>query len=132
MKRILVFLGGFLGYWFLEGFIRLIIMFYHRSEFHFYGISSLPDDSWIIIIMIAVLINTWLVSMMVLSILKIRPMQNAFIISLIFLSWRVFEWVNSHQTEPLWYFITIILLHFLAVFLAFNLYKNQNEITTHI
>lgn len=128
-KRILVIASGFLGYLFLEGFIRLIIMFYHRDEFHFYGISHLPDNSWAIVILISILIVTWLCAMMILSVLRNQPAINTIIFFVILMLWRSIEIFNSYQSEPMWYFIAVAICHLAGSFLAYQLYFKQHEIS---
>lgn len=131
MRRIIALTAGFFAYFFLEGFIRIVIMFYHRADFHFYGISHLPADVWIFVILFAVLINSWLVTMLILSIINKRTLFNTLLFGLMIILWRAFEISNSYQQEPAWYFITVIFLNILGIFLAYKLYTQQNEIRTN-
>lgn len=128
MRRILALTAGIFAYFFLEGFARIVIMFYHRADFHFYGISHLPSDVWIMVILFAVLVNSWLVTMLILSVINKDILFNAILFGAIILLWRFFEISNSYQQEPLWYFITVIFLNVLGIFLAYQLYKRQHEI----
>ena len=129
MKPIITLFSGFLGFLFLEGFARVVITFYHRVEFNFFGVNGLPDTIWIVILLLSVLVSTWLLTMLVLTIID----ENIFSYSLSFwgllMIWRGFEIYNSFQTEPIWYFTTVILLHSLGVILAYKLYIHQHEIT---
>jgi hypothetical protein len=128
MKSVATLIAAFLGILFFEGFARIVITFYHRIEFQFFGVSGLPGIDWVVIILMSVLISTWLLTMLILTIID----QNSFYYALAFwimlMFWRGFEIFNSYSKEPLWYFIIIIFLHTLGVFLAFKLYKHQNEI----
>ena len=129
MKSFLAITSGLAGFLFLEGFARLIITFYHRIEFSFYGISHLPSPVWTIVVLISVLASTWLVSMLVLTVINKNPLINSFIFGLVLIAWRAMEFANSFHSEPLWYFAATILLHLLAIFLAYQLFTRQNEIT---
>lgn len=127
MKKFLVLLGGFTAYFFLEGFIRLIIMFYHRLPFNYYGIEHLPANIWVVIIYISVLINTWLVCMVVLSILREQPLLYSGVFASILLGWRTIEILNSFNTEPAWYLLSLPLIHLTGIYLAYKLYTLQYE-----
>lgn len=129
MRRILALTSGLFAYFFLEGFIRIVIMFYHRADFYFFGISHLPSDTWIVIILFAVLLNTWLVAMLILSVVNKNPLVNSLLFGALLLLWRFYEISNSYQQEPKWYFISVIFLNVLGIFLAYKLYTKQNEIS---
>lgn len=127
MKAFLTLTGAFIGYFFLEGFTRIIIMFYHRDEFQYYGISHLPGHAWSIIILAGVLVITWLLCMVVLSVLREKPALYASLFGSILLLWRSFEIANSHHSEPAWYLISVVHLHLLGTFLAYKLYVRNYE-----
>ncbi|MDR9415620.1 MAG: hypothetical protein RI564_04995 [Gracilimonas sp.] len=126
MKGILTILSGFLGVLFFEGFARLIITFYHRIDFYFYGISHLPSDVWMYVIFISVLTSTWLASMLVLTVMKTKSKFYAIIFGALLIAWRLIEIINTHQTEPYFYLLSVMGLHSLGVFLAFLSYDFQN------
>jgi hypothetical protein len=126
MKAVITFISGFLGILFFEGFARLIITFYHRIEFQFYGISHFPSDVWIYVIFASVITSTWLATMLVLTILENHQRRNAVIFGVIIVLWRVFEIANSYQDEAAWYFGGVIGLHILAISLAYVVYKRQS------
>lgn len=126
MKPILTLLSGFTGLLFFEGFARLIITFYHRIDFHFYGISHLPSNTWIVVILLSVITSTWLVSMLVLTVINKRLKFYAILFGAIILSWRGIEIANSYNSEPAWYFVAVIALHVLGVFLAYQTFTKQH------
>ncbi len=130
MKPIITLISGFLGLLFFEGFARLIITFYHRIDFHFYGISHLPSETWIVVILLSVITSTWLVSMLVLTVINRNLKFYSFLFGLIILGWRGIEISNSSQSEPSWYFVTVIFLHVLGIFLAYQSFKKQYENNT--
>ncbi|MAO64888.1 MAG: hypothetical protein CL666_07790 [Balneola sp.] len=129
MKAIITLISGFFGILFFEGFARLIITFYHRIEFSFYGISHLPSDVWVYVIFASVITSTWLTTMLVLTILKTNSKRYALLFGGIIMLWRLFEIANSHQSEPVYYFSGVISLHLLGVYLAYLAYSRQ-EIST--
>jgi hypothetical protein len=116
---------GFIGLLFLEGFSRLIMAFYHHIEFHFYGVSHLPSASWIPLLFMVILISTWLITMLILTITNTRLLLHSLLFLGMVLVWRGIEIANSYQSEPVWYLITICLLHIIGVILAYFLYRKQ-------
>ncbi|MEX0844116.1 MAG: hypothetical protein WD022_02500 [Balneolaceae bacterium] len=131
MKPTITLISGFFGLLFFEGFARLIITFYHRIDFHFYGISHLPSDVWIYVIFASVIISTWLVTMLILTVINKNSLVYSAIFGGIILSWRGIEIANSYHSEPFWYFGIVIFLHMLGIFLAYQLFNNQHEITAN-
>lgn len=125
MKAVITYISGFLGILFFEGFARLIITFYHRIEFQFYGISHFPSDVWIYVIFASVITSTWLASMLVLTVLESKPKRNALIFGVIIVSWRIIEVLNSFQEEATWYFIGVISLHVTGIYLAYLAFTRQ-------
>lgn len=126
MKPVITLISGFLGLLFFEGFARLIITFYHRIEFHFYGISHLPSDVWIWVLLLSVITSTWLVSMLVLTVINKNFTFYSIIFGIIILGWRIIEVLNSYQTEPSWYLGSVIFLHILGIYLAYLTYTKQH------
>lgn len=129
MKSFITISSALIGFLFFEGFARLIITFYHRIEFHFYGISHLPSPVWVIVILISVLTSTWLVTMLILTVINKDTRLHSIIFAAVLIAWRAMEFYNSYQSEPLWYFASVIFLHLTGIFLAYKLFKNQHEIT---
>lgn len=127
MKSVLTFIFGFLSLFFLEGFSRLIIAFYHRIEFSFYGLPDLPGNLWVIAIMVSILVTTWLVTMLILTIINKRNLFNAVLFAVILVGWRSIEIANSYQSEPVWYFITLGFMHLSGVTIAYFIYERQQK-----
>lgn len=125
MKAIITLISGFFGILFFEGFARLIITFYHRIEFSFYGIEHLPSDVWVYVILASVITSTWLTTMLVLTVLKTNSKRYALLFGGMIILWRLFEIANSHQSEPMYYFAGVIGLHLLGVYLAYLAYSKQ-------
>lgn len=129
MKKTITHFLGFLDILFFEGFARLIITFYHRIDFSFYGVSHLPSDIWIYTIFASVLTSTWLATMLVLTVINKKIVTQSFIFAAIILAWRGFEIANSYQVEPLYYFIVVIGLHILGIYLAYLVYAKQLHVS---
>lgn len=128
MKPTLALISGFFGLLFFEGFARLIITFYHRIEFQFYGISHLPSDIWITVIFLSVITSTWLVTMLILTIINKRILFYSVLFGAIVVAWRSIEIANSYQSEPTWYFFAVLFLHIIGIFLAYQSFKRQHEV----
>jgi len=129
MKTIITLISGFFGILFFEGFARLIITFYHRVEFNFYGISHLPADVWTYVILASVLTSTWLATMLVLTVLKTNSKRYAILFGSLILLWRGIEIANSYQTEPIYYFLSVISLHMIGIYLAYLVYSRQEFVS---
>jgi hypothetical protein len=129
MKAIITLISGFFGILFFEGFARLIITFYHRVEFNFYGISHLPADVWTYVIFASVLTSTWLAAMLVLTVLKTKSKRYAILFGTLILLWRGIEIANSYQSAPIFYFLAVITLHLIGVYLAYIVYSRQEFIS---
>lgn len=128
MKQTLALISGFFALLFFEGFARLIITFYHRIDFQFYGISHFPSDIWIAVILSSVLISTWLVSMLILTVVNKHSLFYCILFGTIILLWRGIEIANSFNHEPVWYFLTVLVLHIIGIFFAYQSFKRQHEI----
>lgn len=128
MKPTLALISGFFGLLFFEGFARLIITFYHRIEFQFYGISHLPSDIWITVILLSVIISTWLVAMLILTIINKHILFYSIMFGAIVVAWRSIEIANSYHSEPTWYFFAVLFLHIIGIFLAYQSFKRQHEV----
>jgi len=127
MKAIITLISGFFGILFFEGFARLIITFYHRVEFNFYGISHLPADVWTYVILASVLTSTWLATMLVLTVLKTNSKRYSILFGVLILIWRGIEIANSYQTESGLYFLGVITLHAIGIYLAYLVYTKQES-----
>ncbi|MFD2532180.1 hypothetical protein [Gracilimonas halophila] len=130
MKQTLAVISGFFGLLFFEGFARLIITFYHRMDFQFYGISHLPSDIWVVVILLSVITSTWLVTMLVLTVINDHIFFYSVLFGMIIFAWRGIEISNSYHTEPTWYFITVLILHIIGIFIAYQSFTRQHEFKT--
>lgn len=131
-KSILTISGTFLFSLFLEGFIRIIILFYNKSDFVFWGITNLPSPSWIIVIYISVIIIAWLSGMLTVTICGFSPGKHLIALGIVFLLWRANEILQTISTEPLWYLLTIPLCSLTGIYLAYltNKHSNAEPIST--
>lgn len=129
MKSFLTVAGTFLFSIFVEGFIRVIIIFYHKGEFSFFGISTLPGISWAIIILVSILIISWLSGMLAVTISGFSPTKHLLALGGLFLLWRLNEIFQSYGTEPVWYLVAIIIVSFLGLYLSYLTQKKSNANT---
>ncbi len=126
MKSILTVLGSFLFSVFVEGFIRVIIIFYHKEEFSLFGITNLPGLSWVIIILFTMLIISWLAGMLTITISEFSPVKHLVSLTFLFIVWRLFEVLQTYETEPVLYHISIVLISLTGIYLAFLTHKKTN------
>lgn len=129
MKSILTVAGAFLFSIFVEGFIRVIIIFYHKGEFSFFGISSLPDISWAFIILTSILIVSWLSGMLTVTISEFSPVRHLLALGGLFVIWRLNEIFQSFNTEPVWYLIATVLISLTGLYLSYLTQKKTNAKT---
>lgn len=114
---------------FVEGFSRIIISFFHKQEFYFFGIESLPGFSWILIIYIVSFMATWLGVMLALSMADPNSTKAFYVVSSLIILWIVFETLASFKVVPHWYLLTFpitSLLGLLAAKFTYNLNKTHN------
>lgn len=120
---------GFLFGLFVEGFSRIIISFFHKQDFYFFGIDALPGLSWISIIYFVSFTATWLGVMLALSMADPNSKKAFYIISFLIISWIIFEVLASISVVPLWYLFTFPITSLLGLFTAkftYNLNKIHN------
>lgn len=91
---------------FVEGFSRIIISFFHKQEFSFFGIDALPSVSWIIIIYFVSILSTWLGVMLALSFSDPNSKTAYYIVTALIILWITFETLSSLTMVPLWYLVT--------------------------
>lgn len=125
MKSILTVLGSFLFSVFVEGFIRVIIIFYHKGEFSIFGISTLPGVSWAIIILVSILIVSWLSGMLAVTISGFAPVEHLLFLAALFMLWRATEIFNIYNSDPLWYLILSVFASSGGLFLAYLTQKSH-------
>ena len=126
MKSIVSVLGAFLFTIFSEGFIRVIIIFYHKSEFLFFGTTPLPSSIWSIIIFAALLLIYWLSGMLVVTITNFAVVKHLVSFATLLLLWRVNEYVQTDGMEPVWYYAIHLLIIPFSVYLCFLTYQKTN------
>lgn len=118
MKSFLTVSGSFLFSVFVEGFIRVIIIFYHKGEFSIFGISNLPGVTWAIIILISMTIISWLSGMLAVTISGFSPIKHLCSLGVLFLLWRTIEISSVYNTDPLWYLVLSVFASFGGLYLA--------------
>ena len=126
MKSIITVIGSFLFSIFLEGFIRLIIIFYHQGEFAFFGISKLPSISWVFIILASVIAISWISGMLTVTITGFAPIKHLISLAFLFLMWRLNEIILTQGVEPNWYLFTITFSSILGLYLAYLTQKHSH------
>ncbi|MBO6524420.1 MAG: hypothetical protein JJ971_11375 [Balneolaceae bacterium] len=125
MKSFLTVFGSFLFSVFVEGFIRVIIIFYHKGEFSIFGISSLPGVSWAIIILVSILIVSWLSGMLTITITGFAPVKHLLSLAVLFMLWRATEIINIYSSDPLWYLILSVIVSSGGLYLAYLTQKSN-------
>lgn len=131
MKSILIVLGTFLFSVFVEGFIRIIIIFYHLGEFKFFGISTLPSFLWVIVILSSIPVITWLSGMLTITIASYAKEKHLYALGVLLLLWRFNELIQTYEVEPVWYLISLILLTISGLSLAYLTHKNATKKTVY-
>lgn len=127
MKSFISVVGAFLFSIFLEGFIRIIIFFYHQTELSFFGVSQLPDTSWVFVIYLSVLIISWLSGMLAVSFTGFSPKKHLLALAVISVLWRLNEIVQTINIEPDWYIFSIPFVSLFGLFLAFKTQNISND-----
>tara|TARA_R110000868_G_scaffold304437_30_gene565540 strand:+ start:2591 stop:2989 length:399 start_codon:yes stop_codon:yes gene_type:complete len=126
MKSIATVIGSFLFSIFLEGFIRVIIIFYHQESFIFFGTSSLPGLSWVLIIIVSTTVISWICGMLTVTIVDVSPIRHLFALAFLLLFWRITEIIQTYTSEPIWYLIGITAATFLGLYLSFLTLKHTH------
>lgn len=131
MKNIFGLTFGFIFSLFIEGFARLIVAFFHRIEFQFFGIDALPGNSWIFTIYFVSIIGTWLGAMMAFSISKWSLKLNSVFFGLFLLLWVILELSQNLGNSPTWHSISFPITTLIGFIVAIKTYKmNENAIST--
>jgi hypothetical protein len=84
----------------------------------------------VVVILFSVITSTWLVTMLILTVINKNLLFYASAFTFIVLGWRAIEISNSYETEPAWYFFTVLLLHIIGIFLAYQSFTRQHEINS--
>ncbi len=130
MKSIITLLGAFFFAIFLEGFIRIIITFYHQEPFSLFGISSLPGFGWVAIIYVAVFIIYWICSMLIVTITDFSPTKHLYAFGMLALLWRVNEFFQLDKFTNLAYSVSISLVILVSIVLASFVKQKINASTS--
>ncbi len=129
MKSIGAVLLGFILSLFVEGFSRIIISFFFTIEFSFFGLSSVPSTSWVIVVYVVSIISSWLGCMMTMTVAGFAPRYHLLAFLTLTLLWSVFEITSSITMIPYWYLFTFPFTSIAGILLADYTYKlNQNAI----
>jgi len=130
MKSIITVIGSFLFSIFLEGFIRIIVIFYHQESFTFLGTTSLPGLSWIIILIISIGIISWISGMLTVTITGFAPVKHLLALSTLVLLFRLNEIIVMHTTESIWYLGGMTFSSLTGLYLSYLTQKNTNASKT--
>lgn len=127
MRTLLAALFGFGFSIFTEGFSRIIISFFHKQSFVFFGIDSLPGISWITIIYFVSTISSWLGAMLAQSIAHKKSKSALYFFILFLFVWILFELIVTYRVVPLWYLISFPITSLFGVFLAHKTYNLNSD-----
>ncbi|MFA5667762.1 MAG: hypothetical protein WC967_00835 [Balneolaceae bacterium] len=131
MKSITALFTGFVLNLFFEGFSRIIIAFFFTIEYSFWGISALPNKSWILIIYLVSVVSSWFGCMITLTMAGSAPRKHLIAFLVLTLLWSTFEILGSIKVVPSWYLFTFPLTSVAGIFIADYTFKlNQNAIPT--
>lgn len=119
MKSFISIFGAFLFSIFSEGFIRVIIIFYHKSEFSFFGLGALPSPSWIWIIFGSLILIYWLSGMLIVTVTGTSVIKHLTGYGTVLILWRIFELLLSSASEPLWYYVVSFVIIPFSLFLCY-------------
>lgn len=130
IKNFLIALFGFVFAIFVEGFSRIIISFFHKVNFQFFGIDALPGISWIITIYFVSVIATWLGAMLAMSMSGDNAEITFRNLIGIFILWLVFGVLVTYKTIPIWYVLSFPIMTILGlVFAQYTFKLNQHAIS---
>lgn len=125
MKSIITIFGTFLFGLFFEFFIRIVIVFYHQTDWVFSGLSSIPDTNWIVIFGVGLFASSWISGMLTVTILNFTPFKHLLSLYFIIIFWRISEYFGMDEPSIL-YTLSITLLQGTALFLAYYLKIKSN------
>lgn len=130
MKSVLTVIGTFIFGIFCEIFIRVVIIFYHQTEFNFSGLSGLPGFGWIVILGLGIFIATWISGMLTVTITHFSPNKHLLALFALYFLWRLSEFYGMEESS-LGYSIGLILLQLIALNFAFIIKIKTNEQSTN-
>jgi hypothetical protein len=126
MKSIITVFAAFLFCVFCEGFSRLIIIFYHKSEFSLFGAGALPSFKWIYLIFGALILIYWLAGMLTITVTNFAPKRHLLSLGLLLILWRVNEMIQTSFEEPLIYYLISFILIPLSLSLCYLTQQKLN------
>ena len=129
MKSILAVLGAFLFSFFVEGFIRIIVLFYHKSDFSFWGASALPSPEWAILLVIASLLIYWLSGMLAVTATMHSPRKHLLSLGVLILILKGSEAYQTYSIEPICYIILILITPIAGLYLSLFTHLKIHEKT---
>ena len=118
MKSILTLFGTFLFGLFFEFFIRIVIVFYHQTEWIFSGLSSIPGTNWIVIFCAGLFVSSWISGMLTVTIINFSHLKHLLLLYFIITFWRISEFFGMNEPS-ISYTISITLLQGTALLLAY-------------
>lgn len=125
MRSLFTIFGAFLFGIFCEIFIRVIIIFYHQTDWNFSGFSSMPNISWILIFGGGVFIATWISGMLTLTIANYSSKKHLIALFILYSTWRLSEFFAMDKPSLI-YSLSIVSLHTIALILAYLIKEKTN------
>jgi hypothetical protein len=118
MKSILTLFATFTLSLFFEFFIRIVIVFYHQTEWIFSGLSSIPGTNWIVIFCAGLFVSSWISGMLTVTIINFSPLKHLLLLYFIIIFWRISEYFGMNEPS-ISYTFSITLLQGTALLLAY-------------
>lgn len=131
MKSILTVFGCFIFSLFIEGFSRIIIIFYHKQELEFFGYLSLPGWQWTLIIGLSIFLSTWIAAMLIVTITDFKPFNHLSAFFILIVLWRVSEFQAMGEFSNIWYSIGLVIVQAISLGLAL-ITKNKMNANTAV
>ncbi len=129
MKSVITVFGTFVFGIFCEIFIRIVIIFYHQTEWSFSGLSGIPGLSWLIILGLGIFTATWISGMLTVTITNFSPDKHLFALLALYFLWRLSEYFGMDEPS-LSYSLGLIILQLTALFLSYIIKIKTNAQTT--
>ena len=129
MKSVLTVLGTFIFGIFCEIFIRIVIIFYHQTEWSFSGLSGIPGLSWVMILSVGIFIGTWISGMLAVTITDFSPDKHLLALLILYFLWRLSEYFGMDEPS-LGYTLGLIILQLTALTFSYIIKLKTNAQTT--
>lgn len=111
----------------LNGFSRIIISLYFRTDISLAGIQNLPSQYWVYALTALQFIFGLFGGLMVSSIVKTKAYIEILSLILLMIAIGFIDYSMLNEREPLWYLITSPLLKILGIFAGYQLKLKQDE-----